>query len=203
MYWVRFLWTHDHFTLKPILHTYLSWSIFFFFLIILRYRIMTQCWQHSPEYRPNFSTILERIKYCTQVCLHVFGIQADDNPWNASYPKALALMHRTSGQSWQPNLITFPIVVVLLAQLLFSFEFSSIPPDSPICSPTKMRLYYSCTSGCFQLSTCSVAKCPSCCDRKVFRIAFWPCLMLLKSHSWIGVEWGEWGMRWHGEFTTW
>nr|XP_020649442.1 leukocyte tyrosine kinase receptor [Pogona vitticeps] len=30
------------------------------------YRIMTQCWQHSPEYRPNFSTILERIKYCTQ-----------------------------------------------------------------------------------------------------------------------------------------
>ncbi|XP_030071232.1 leukocyte tyrosine kinase receptor [Microcaecilia unicolor] len=30
------------------------------------YRIMTQCWQHSPEYRPDFSTILERIKYCTQ-----------------------------------------------------------------------------------------------------------------------------------------
>ncbi|XP_029454514.1 leukocyte tyrosine kinase receptor [Rhinatrema bivittatum] len=30
------------------------------------YRIMTQCWQHSPEYRPNFATILERIKYCTQ-----------------------------------------------------------------------------------------------------------------------------------------
>nr|XP_033809084.1 leukocyte tyrosine kinase receptor isoform X2 [Geotrypetes seraphini] len=30
------------------------------------YRIMTQCWQHSPECRPDFSTILERIKYCTQ-----------------------------------------------------------------------------------------------------------------------------------------
>nr|XP_057946968.1 tyrosine-protein kinase receptor [Doryrhamphus excisus] len=30
------------------------------------YRIMTQCWQHCPEHRPNFSTILERIKYCTQ-----------------------------------------------------------------------------------------------------------------------------------------
>ncbi|XP_061698794.1 tyrosine-protein kinase receptor isoform X2 [Syngnathoides biaculeatus] len=30
------------------------------------YRIMTQCWQHCPEYRPNFSTILERINYCTQ-----------------------------------------------------------------------------------------------------------------------------------------
>ncbi|XP_032882664.1 leukocyte tyrosine kinase receptor isoform X1 [Amblyraja radiata] len=30
------------------------------------YRIMTQCWQHTPEHRPDFSTILERINYCTQ-----------------------------------------------------------------------------------------------------------------------------------------
>ncbi|XP_032356168.1 tyrosine-protein kinase receptor isoform X2 [Etheostoma spectabile] len=30
------------------------------------YRIMTQCWQHCPEHRPNFSTILERINYCSQ-----------------------------------------------------------------------------------------------------------------------------------------
>ncbi|KAM8920853.1 leukocyte tyrosine kinase receptor [Pelodytes ibericus] len=30
------------------------------------YRIMTQCWQHTPDHRPNFSTILERIMYCTQ-----------------------------------------------------------------------------------------------------------------------------------------
>ncbi|XP_073494910.1 leukocyte tyrosine kinase receptor isoform X2 [Phyllobates terribilis] len=30
------------------------------------YRIMTQCWQHTPDHRPNFSTILERISYCTQ-----------------------------------------------------------------------------------------------------------------------------------------
>uniref|UniRef100_A0A8C5MMR4 Tyrosine-protein kinase receptor n=1 Tax=Leptobrachium leishanense TaxID=445787 RepID=A0A8C5MMR4_9ANUR len=30
------------------------------------YRIMTQCWQHSPDHRPNFSTIMERIIYCTQ-----------------------------------------------------------------------------------------------------------------------------------------
>ncbi|KAI7804610.1 tyrosine-protein kinase receptor [Triplophysa rosa] len=30
------------------------------------YRIMTQCWQHCPEHRPNFTTILERINYCTQ-----------------------------------------------------------------------------------------------------------------------------------------
>ncbi|XP_068194424.1 tyrosine-protein kinase receptor [Antennarius striatus] len=30
------------------------------------YRIMTQCWQHCPEHRPNFSAILERINYCSQ-----------------------------------------------------------------------------------------------------------------------------------------
>ncbi|XP_053330430.1 leukocyte tyrosine kinase receptor [Spea bombifrons] len=30
------------------------------------YRIMTQCWQHTSDHRPNFSTILERIIYCTQ-----------------------------------------------------------------------------------------------------------------------------------------
>ncbi|KAM4694185.1 ALK tyrosine kinase receptor [Discoglossus pictus] len=30
------------------------------------YRIMTQCWQHQPEDRPNFAIILERIDYCTQ-----------------------------------------------------------------------------------------------------------------------------------------
>uniref|UniRef100_A0A672LAS5 Tyrosine-protein kinase receptor n=1 Tax=Sinocyclocheilus grahami TaxID=75366 RepID=A0A672LAS5_SINGR len=30
------------------------------------YRVMTQSWQHQPEDRPNFSTILERIDYCLQ-----------------------------------------------------------------------------------------------------------------------------------------
>ncbi|MEQ2200148.1 hypothetical protein XENOCAPTIV_023604 [Xenoophorus captivus] len=33
---------------------------------IYRYRIMTQSWQHQPEDRPNFSTILERLDYCLQ-----------------------------------------------------------------------------------------------------------------------------------------
>uniref|UniRef100_A0A8C3UBP7 Tyrosine-protein kinase receptor n=1 Tax=Catharus ustulatus TaxID=91951 RepID=A0A8C3UBP7_CATUS len=33
---------------------------------VLDYRIMTQCWQHQPEDRPNFAIILERIEYCTQ-----------------------------------------------------------------------------------------------------------------------------------------
>uniref|UniRef100_A0A673CHC4 Tyrosine-protein kinase receptor n=2 Tax=Sphaeramia orbicularis TaxID=375764 RepID=A0A673CHC4_9TELE len=35
-------------------------------LCLFRYRIMTQSWQHQPEDRPNFSTILERIDYCLQ-----------------------------------------------------------------------------------------------------------------------------------------
>uniref|UniRef100_A0A2I3MBL3 receptor protein-tyrosine kinase n=1 Tax=Papio anubis TaxID=9555 RepID=A0A2I3MBL3_PAPAN len=30
------------------------------------YRIMTQCWQHEPELRPSFASILERLQYCTQ-----------------------------------------------------------------------------------------------------------------------------------------
>lgn len=40
------------------------------FTFIFRYRIMTQSWQHQPEDRPNFSTILERIDYCLQVTRH-------------------------------------------------------------------------------------------------------------------------------------
>ncbi|XP_041131337.1 leukocyte tyrosine kinase receptor-like, partial [Polyodon spathula] len=42
----------------------LLWEIFS--LGYMPYRIMTQCWQHCPERRPNFTTILERITYCTQ-----------------------------------------------------------------------------------------------------------------------------------------
>lgn len=65
---------------------------------------MTQCWQHSPEYRPNFSTILERIKYCTQVL--VFGIQVDDNPLNSNYSKTLPLDPKASERSSQTDIIT-------------------------------------------------------------------------------------------------
>ncbi|XP_021097582.1 leukocyte tyrosine kinase receptor [Heterocephalus glaber] len=30
------------------------------------YRIMTQCWQHQPELRPSFASILQHLQYCTQ-----------------------------------------------------------------------------------------------------------------------------------------
>lgn len=69
---------------------------------------MTQCWQHSPEYRPNFSTILERIKYCTQVLL--FGIQVDDNPLNANYSKTLSLDSKASEGFWQTDVITLLVM---------------------------------------------------------------------------------------------
>ena len=31
------------------------------------YGIMMQCWHPNPEERPNFTTILERLGYCSQV----------------------------------------------------------------------------------------------------------------------------------------
>nr|XP_014343314.1 PREDICTED: ALK tyrosine kinase receptor [Latimeria chalumnae] len=43
-----------------------TWYVSLFCFYFSRYRIMTQCWQHQPEDRPNFATILERIDYCTQ-----------------------------------------------------------------------------------------------------------------------------------------
>lgn len=37
-------------------------------LFLPRCHIMTQCWQHQPELRPSFASILERLQYCIQVC---------------------------------------------------------------------------------------------------------------------------------------
>lgn len=50
--------------------------------MICSYRIMTQCWQHCPEHRPDFSTILERINYCSEVL---------DNTLHMLTPLCLAL----------------------------------------------------------------------------------------------------------------
>lgn len=49
-----------------------------------RYRIMTQCWQHQPEDRPNFAIILERIEYCTQVSVHSSPMR-----WMKTFPADL------------------------------------------------------------------------------------------------------------------
>ena len=200
MYQVQFLWTHDHFILKHSLHNYLSWLILFFFFPYVKV--------------PDHDTVLAAQPRVSAKLLHHPGknqvLHTGTDlwyPWNASYPKPLALVPKTSEESWQTDLITFPIVVVLLAQLLFSFGFSSIHPHSPIFSPTKMRLYCSCASGCFQLSACSVANCPSFCDGKVFQISFKVHILTLPNVAWKPqLNWygvGVGGMRWHGEFTIW
>lgn len=40
------------------------------------YGIMTQCWHPTPEQRPSFATLLERLDYCIQ----------DPNVMNATLP---------------------------------------------------------------------------------------------------------------------
>lgn len=35
------------------------------------YRIMADCWNPTPEERPSFSNLLERLTACTQVILRV------------------------------------------------------------------------------------------------------------------------------------
>lgn len=32
------------------------------------YKIMADCWNPTPEDRPSFSSLLERLTTCTQVC---------------------------------------------------------------------------------------------------------------------------------------
>lgn len=68
---------------------------------ICSYRIMTQCWQHCPEHRPNFSTILERINYCSQVL---------DNTSHTLTPMYLALFSLIT-VPWIPALYKDPDVI--------------------------------------------------------------------------------------------
>lgn len=32
------------------------------------YALMLSCWNHDPEQRPSFASIVERLGYCIQVC---------------------------------------------------------------------------------------------------------------------------------------
>ncbi|XP_017274008.1 leukocyte tyrosine kinase receptor isoform X2 [Kryptolebias marmoratus] len=98
------------------------------------YRLMTQCWQHCPDHRPNFSTILERINYCTQdpdvinTPLPVeYGPNPDDDGSTVMRPAA------PSSHILNPLLISRPICQDLPSQLGFS------PPVLPP-QPTKPRL---------------------------------------------------------------
>ncbi|XP_031227393.1 leukocyte tyrosine kinase receptor isoform X4 [Mastomys coucha] len=57
------------------------------------YRIMTQCWQHQPELRPDFASILECIQYCTQ----------DPDVLNSPLPVEPGPILEEEGASWLGN----------------------------------------------------------------------------------------------------
>uniref|UniRef100_A0AAQ4RT06 Tyrosine-protein kinase receptor n=1 Tax=Gasterosteus aculeatus aculeatus TaxID=481459 RepID=A0AAQ4RT06_GASAC len=101
------------------------------------YRIMTQCWQHCPEHRPNFSTILERIDYCSQdpdvinTPLPVeYAPAADDKGGPTILPSDLA--------SLTPLLVSHPVSQAFPSQLGVSSLGLGPTPLPP--QPTKPRV---------------------------------------------------------------
>ncbi|KAM6912627.1 tyrosine-protein kinase receptor [Xenentodon cancila] len=103
------------------------------------YRLMTQCWQHCPDHRPNFSTILERINYCTQdpdvinTPLPVeYSPNAEDDGGKVMRPSVPA------STSLTPLLASRPVCQDSPSQMGFS-PMSFGPPALPP-QPTKPRL---------------------------------------------------------------
>uniref|UniRef100_A0A3B3BNF5 Tyrosine-protein kinase receptor n=1 Tax=Oryzias melastigma TaxID=30732 RepID=A0A3B3BNF5_ORYME len=103
------------------------------------YRLMTQCWQHCPNQRPNFSTILERINFCTQ----------DPDVVNAPLPVECGPnMEEDGGPVMRPSVPPSTSITPLLvshsvcqdspSQMAFSPR--SFGPPTPPPQPTKPRL---------------------------------------------------------------
>uniref|UniRef100_A0A8B9ZL11 Tyrosine-protein kinase receptor n=1 Tax=Anas platyrhynchos TaxID=8839 RepID=A0A8B9ZL11_ANAPL len=85
------------------------------------YRIMTQCWQHQPEDRPNFAIILERIEYCTQVSVHSSPMR-----WVKTFPADEEFRQARSRIAWkmfcclpQYGFVVSPHAIILLSHLAF------------------------------------------------------------------------------------
>ncbi|MEE6517540.1 hypothetical protein FKM82_027828 [Ascaphus truei] len=81
------------------------------------YRIMTQCWQHTPEHRPNFSTILERIIYCTQDP-DVINTELPVESGPAPEDEGSTIMRPTSGNGMTPLASSPPLTPRLDAQTM-------------------------------------------------------------------------------------
>ncbi|XP_031807981.1 leukocyte tyrosine kinase receptor [Sarcophilus harrisii] len=64
------------------------------------YRIMTQCWQHQPDHRPNFASILERLHYCSQ----------DPDVLNTPLPVDLGPAPEEEGASVLGNGLSHPLL---------------------------------------------------------------------------------------------
>uniref|UniRef100_A0A8C7YQL0 receptor protein-tyrosine kinase n=1 Tax=Oryzias sinensis TaxID=183150 RepID=A0A8C7YQL0_9TELE len=103
------------------------------------YRLMTQCWQHCPNQRPNFSTILERINFCTQ----------DPDVVNAPLPVECGPnMEDDGGTVMRPSVSpSTSITPLLVSHSVFQdspsqmgFSARSFGPPTPPLQPTKPRL---------------------------------------------------------------
>ncbi|RVE57277.1 hypothetical protein OJAV_G00214530 [Oryzias javanicus] len=103
------------------------------------YRLMTQCWQHCPNQRPNFSTILERINFCTQ----------DPDVVNTPLPVECGpTVEEDGGMVMRPSVPPSTSITPLLvshsicqdspSQMAFSSR--SFGPPTPPPQPTKPRL---------------------------------------------------------------
>ncbi|MED6251015.1 hypothetical protein ATANTOWER_019038 [Ataeniobius toweri] len=103
------------------------------------YRLMTQCWQHCPDHRPNFATILERINYCTQdpdvinTPLPVeYGPNTEDDVSTVMHPAA------PTSASLTPLLVSRPVCKD--SSSLLGFSPKGFSPPIPPPQPTKPRL---------------------------------------------------------------
>ncbi|XP_034419408.1 leukocyte tyrosine kinase receptor [Cyclopterus lumpus] len=101
------------------------------------YRIMTQCWQHCPEHRPNFSTILERINYCSQDPDVInTPLPVEKAPTAEDKGSTIIRPSDHSSASLTPLLVSHPVSQAFPSQLgLSSLGPTPLPPQ-----PTKPRL---------------------------------------------------------------
>ncbi|XP_047466681.1 leukocyte tyrosine kinase receptor isoform X2 [Mugil cephalus] len=103
------------------------------------YRIMTQCWQHCPEHRPNFSTILERINYCTQDPDVInTPLPVEYSPNTEDYGGTVIRPTDPTSAGLAPLLVTHPVSQDSPSQLGLSSMGLGAAPLPP--QPTKPRL---------------------------------------------------------------
>ncbi|XP_068110390.1 leukocyte tyrosine kinase receptor isoform X2 [Hyperolius riggenbachi] len=91
------------------------------------YRIMTQCWQHTPDHRPNFSTILERIIYCTQDP-DVINTELPVESGPAPEDEGSTIMRPTSCNGMTP-LIGNPSLPAMLDTQTMEHKLADIPEE--------------------------------------------------------------------------
>ncbi|XP_063764597.1 tyrosine-protein kinase receptor isoform X2 [Eleginops maclovinus] len=103
------------------------------------YRVMTQCWQHCPEHRPNFSTILERINYCSQDPDVInTPLPVEYSPTSEDDSSTIIRPSDHISSSLTPLLVSHPVSQAPSPQLSLSSLGLGAAPLPP--QPTKPRL---------------------------------------------------------------